>query len=73
VTTPTTYLGQFVEENAERIAARLHAEGIVFWSKTSGRLMRLLSAQDWGVRLFVDEARLDEARAIAEEIAGPLK
>lgn len=72
MTTPTTYLGQFTDENAEKIAERLEAAGIVWWHKTHGRLMRVLSAQDWGTRLFVEEARLDEARAIAEEVAGPL-
>jgi hypothetical protein len=70
--TPTVYLGQFTEDNAEAIAARLDDAGIAWWHKTHGRLMRLLSAQDWGTRLFVEQARLDDARHIAEQVAGPL-
>lgn len=68
----TRQLGQFTDEHAEQIAAGLEAAGIVWWHKTHGRLMRTLSFQDWGTRLYVDESRFDEARAIAEEIAGPL-
>lgn len=68
----TRQLGQFTDEHAEEIAGRLEQAGIVWWHKTHGRLMRTLSFQDWGTRLFVDETRLDEARVIAEEVAGPL-
>lgn len=68
----TRYLGQFTDEHAETIASRLEQAGIVWWHKTHGSLMRVISFHDWGTRLFVDESRMDEARAIAEEIAGPL-
>jgi hypothetical protein len=68
-TTSTTYLGQFTDENAESIAERLEGAGISWYHKSSGSFMRTIFAADWGVRLFVDTARLDEALAIAREIA----
>jgi hypothetical protein len=68
----TRQLGQFTDENAEKIAARLEAAGIIWWHKSHGRFMRTISAFDWGTRIFVDESRFDDAKAIAEEIAGPL-
>ena len=61
----TVYLGQFSEERAERIAKALDEAGIVWWQKGSGRLTRFLFMGDWGVRLFVDRARLPEAQEIA--------
>jgi hypothetical protein len=64
----TVELGQFIDENAERIAEQLEAAGIVWWHKTSGRFVRLLSAADWGTRIYVERDRLDEARRIAERI-----
>jgi hypothetical protein len=63
----TVELGQFTDENAERIAAALHEAGIPWWHKGSGRFTRLFSAGDWGVRLFVDGTRLDEARELAQQ------
>lgn len=69
--TPTVQLGQFVDENAEQIAERLEAAGITWWAKEPGRWTRTLFAGDWGVRLFVDAARLEEAWAIARDVTGP--
>ena len=66
----TVYLGQYTDEHAEAIAKELEEAGIVWWHKKTGRLTRTLFAGDWGVRLFVEEARLDEARAIAEKVKG---
>ena len=66
----TVYLGQYTDEHAEAIAKELEETGIVWWYKKSGRLTRTLFAGDWGVRLFVEETRLDEARAIAEKVKG---
>lgn len=65
----TTYLGQFTEEHAEAIAKALAEAGIVWWHKASGRLVRTLFAGDWGVRLFVDSSRLDEAREVVRRVA----
>ena len=65
----TTYLGQFTEEHAEAIGRELTEAGMVWWYKQSGKIMRFISAEDWGVRLFVDATRLDEARDIAQRIA----
>jgi len=70
VTIRTTYLGQYTWEDANRIAGRLTAADIVWWEKQSGAIMRVLSSADWGVRLFVDEARVADARAIAESVVG---
>ena len=67
----TSYLGQFTEEHADAIGKELTEAGMVWWYKQSGRIMRFISVGDWGVRLFVDTKRLDEARAIARRIAAP--
>lgn len=61
----TVQLGQFTDENAEVVAAALEQAGIVWWNKTSGRYTRILSAGDWGTRLYVDATRLDEAQRLA--------
>lgn len=61
----TVELAQLTEEHAELVVAALEAAGIVWWVKAPGRLTRLLSAADWGVRVFVDADRLDEARTLA--------
>lgn len=65
----TTYLGQFTEEHAEAIAGALEEAGIVWWHKASGRLVRTLFAGDWGVRIFVDSSRLDEAKDVVRRVA----
>ncbi|MGZ8630934.1 MAG: hypothetical protein ACXWZF_08215 [Actinomycetota bacterium] len=65
----TTYLGQFTHEHAEAIADRLQARQIVWWFKQPGFLSRLW---EHGVRLFVDRAKLEEARRIAAEVLGEI-
>lgn len=67
--TPTRYLGQFVEDNAGRIIEALDGAGIVWHQKRTGSIGRLVFAGEWGVRLFVQGDRYDEARAIAHRIA----
>lgn len=67
--TRTCYLGQFVEDNAERITAALEDAGIAHHAKQTGGLTRWLFAGEWGVRLFVDAERFTEARDIAARIA----
>lgn len=57
----TTYLGRYSREEANAIAAELEEAQIVWWYKQPGFLSWVW---EWGVRLFVDEARLDEAREI---------
>lgn len=64
----TVYLGQFEHANAERIAAELEESGIAWSYKQFGGLVKLLFMGDWGVRLFVDSSRIDEARAIVERV-----
>lgn len=64
----TVELGQFTDENADTIAGRLEAAGIVWWFKQSGRWGRTLFLGDWGTRLYVDRSRLDEAKALAAEV-----
>jgi hypothetical protein len=66
----TVYLGQFTEEHAEAIAKALEEAGIVWWHKGAGRVAKILFAGDWGVRLFVDQNRLEEAREIARVHGG---
>jgi hypothetical protein len=64
----TVYLGQFVHENAERIAGALEEAGIRWTYKQFGRLTRLFFAGDWGVRIYVDGTRVEEARAIVARL-----
>lgn len=67
----TVYLGQFEHETAERIAALLEEADIAWTYKKFGGLVKLLFAGDWGVRLYVDAARVDEARRLVEGLAPP--
>ena len=64
----TVQLGQFEHDHAERICHDLEHAGIAWTHKEFGRLVRLLSAADWGVRLYVDSRRLDEAKAIVKRL-----
>lgn len=66
----TTYLGQFSWERANAIAGRLEKAGIVWWYKQGGAFSRVFFSE-WGVRLFVDASRFDEARAIAAAVPDP--
>lgn len=66
----TAYLDQYTDENAAEIIDALDGAGIRHWEKRSGAFIRFLSAMDWGTRIFVDEARLDEARRIADGVLG---
>lgn len=61
----TVHLGQFSRETANEIAGELEARGIVWWYKEPGFL-----SQVWehGVRLFVERARLGEAKSLADRI-----
>ena len=62
----TVHLGQFTRETANEIAGELERAGIVWWYKEPGFLSQIW---EFGVRLFVDRARLAEARSIAERIS----
>ncbi|MDP8936762.1 MAG: DUF2007 domain-containing protein [Actinomycetota bacterium] len=64
----TVYLGQYTVEQANAIAERLEDAGIGWWHKQAGAISRWLFAGDWGVRLFVVEDRLDDARRIATSV-----
>ena len=66
----TVYLGQFTHEHAEQIAAALEESGIAWTYKQFGRLTKLFFAGDWGVRMFVDSTRIDEARSIVSRLSG---
>jgi len=61
----TVHLGQYTREHANAIAGDLEEAGIVWWYKEPGFMSGLWER---GVRLFVDERRLDEARAIADRV-----
>ncbi len=61
----TVYLGQYTRAHANEIAGELERAGIVWWYKDPGYLSRLW---EWGVRLFVDRERLQEAREIARRV-----
>lgn len=65
----TIYLGQFTDENADRIVDALDEAGIRWHAKSSGAFGRFLFAADWGVRLFVEDGKADEAWELAGQIA----
>jgi len=65
----TVYLGQFTDESTDQIADALDAAGIAWHAKSSGAFVRLIFAADWGVRLFVDTDRADDAWDLVEGIA----
>ena len=64
----TAYLGQFLGDHASAIATELDARGIVWWSKEPNGLTRFWDPG--GVHLFVDRAKLDEAKQIAAAVVG---
>ena len=69
---PTSvYLGQFTWEHSNLIAEQLEKAGIAWSYKQAGAITRLLSAGDWGVRLFVEKERVEEARQIAASVPEP--
>lgn len=68
----TVHLGQFTDANALTIQERLADEGIQTWTKTTGRLARFAFAGEWGTRLYVRRGDRPRARAVAEDVAGPL-
>jgi hypothetical protein len=61
----TVYLGQFTREHGNAIAEQLEDRGIAWWYKEPGIIS---SVWEYGIRMFVDEAHLDEAREIAERV-----
>jgi hypothetical protein len=61
----TVHLGQFTRETANAIAGCLEKAGIVWWYKEPGYLSQVW---EFGVRLFVDRDRLQEAEQIAERV-----
>jgi hypothetical protein len=64
----TVYLGQFTRQHANQIGEELERRDIVWWYKDPGYFSRIW---EFGIRLFVDRARLAEARKIAERVTGP--
>jgi hypothetical protein len=62
----TVYLGQYDRETANEIAGSLEEAGIFWWYKEPGIIS---SVWEFGVRLFVDKARKDEAKALAAGIS----
>ena len=62
------YLGQYTDEVANAIAGRLEDAGIAWSYKQAGFFTRIYFIGEWGTRMFVDADRLDEARAIAQEV-----
>ena len=68
----TTYLGQFEEDRAQRIAEALDDAEISWFVKETGRISRIFFADAWGVRLFVDGTRVDEARQIVARTDGSI-
>jgi hypothetical protein len=64
----TVDLGEFTPEHAGEIAEALDAAGIVWWAKDRGFINRIWQL---GVEIFVDRTKLDEARAIANDIITP--
>lgn len=69
----TVYLGQYTDEHANEIAGALEQAGIAWTYKQASAITRALFIGEWGTRLFVDETRLEEARALAAEIVPEAK
>ncbi len=67
----SVYLGQFTWEHSNAIAEQLEKAGIAWSYKQAGALTRILSAGDWGVRLFVEKERLEDAQRIAAGVPEP--
>ena len=63
--TSTVHLGQFTRETANEIAGELEARGITWWYKEPGWLSQVW---EYGVRLFVDKRRIQEAKEIRDRI-----
>jgi hypothetical protein len=61
----TVHLGQYSRESANLIVAELEERGIVWWYKDPGWMAQLWEK---GVRLFVDQRHLAEAKEIAERV-----
>lgn len=61
----TVHLGQYTRETANAIAGQLEKAGIVWWYKEPGFLSQVW---EFGVRLFVDRRRLEEAKAISDRV-----
>ncbi len=61
----TVHLGQYTRETANEIAGELEGAGIIWWYKEPGYISQVW---EFGVRLFVDKARLADAKEIAERI-----
>ena len=64
----TVYLGEFTHEHANAIAGELERADIVWWYKQPGYIS---AVWEYGVRLFVDRERLDEAKEIVGRVVGP--
>ncbi len=62
------YLGQFEHATAEKLAAALEEAGIGWLFKQSGGIAKWFFAGEWGVRIFVDGSRIDEARSIVDRV-----
>ena len=67
----SVYLGQFTWEHSNVIAEELEKAGIAWSYKQAGGITRALFAGDWGVRLFVEKERLEDARRIAAAVPEP--
>ena len=64
----SAYLGQFPDEMANEIAAELERAEIWWSYKQAIWITQIFFLGEWGTRLFVDRARLDEAREIVERV-----
>jgi hypothetical protein len=69
----SVYLGQYTDETANLIAAELEQAEIGWSYKQSGFVTRIFFAGDWGTRLFVESAKLDEAKTIADRVVERMK
>ncbi len=63
----SAYLGQYTDETANLIAGELEGANIAWSYKQPGAISRILF-NEWGTRLFVEKARLDDAKRIAAQV-----
>ncbi|MDH4113643.1 MAG: hypothetical protein OEV60_13345, partial [Actinomycetota bacterium] len=65
----TVHLGAFTPDHGAEIAQQLDDAGIAYWGKTPSGFFTRLWERD--VHLFVDRAKLDEARELARRVIDP--
>jgi hypothetical protein len=62
-------LGQYLDENADAIAAALDAAQVPYYTTRASAITQSLFMGEWGVRIFVQYGDRDRAGALAATVA----